>query len=134
MAAPEWWGHGRLPAWRADADGALGLHCAHGPKGYLLILAVRDGSDGCERLGRDGRRSGALARRRHGREARLLAGVLRDSRRDHYSAQDLYRELEGTTAKLTLRCTTAMGGRRWLAVSNGDGDAGETKTERDRES
>jgi len=49
--APEWWVHDGLPAWRADADGALGLHCAHGPKWYLLILAVGSKMDGYRGLG-----------------------------------------------------------------------------------
>ena len=44
-------------------------------KGYLLILAIRDGSDGCERLGRDDRRGGSLVQRRHCRRQRNLAGA-----------------------------------------------------------
>jgi len=57
------------------ADGALGLHCAHGPKRYLLILAVHDGSNGYERLGRDGHRDGSLVRRRNRRRGSDLTRV-----------------------------------------------------------
>ena len=82
--APEWRVHRGLPAWRADADGALGLHCAHGPKRYLLIWAVDLRSGGADQMGERGSLERRCARRRHGQGAEELVGVRRSQRSGHH--------------------------------------------------
>ena len=87
--AGSWW----IACVACYADGGLGLHCAHGPKRYLLILAVRDGSDGCERLVRDGRRGGSLVWRLHGRRGSDLAEVWHLTDSEHHRPKQRYEKI-----------------------------------------